>query len=387
MKNKWCVIPFLLVLALIGMTGCSVFGESPEPTPVPTPVQDPGVITEGNLVPEEEITLSFAIPGQVSEVLVSEGETVVEGAVLARLGDTESIQAEIAAAELAVLDAQQALTDLQDNSDLAAAQAQVSVVEARQALVDAEKAWDAVDTDDFQDELDDARIEVNDAEDDLEAAEEELEEVDDLDEDNPIRQDAEDDLEDARQAYDEARWALEVLENQYDLAAARLETAQAVLEDAEQKAEVTHDGAVDPDDLALAEANLAQAEARLAAAEAVLEDAVLTAPFSGTVVHVDLLVGAETRPGQPAIVLADFSSWYVETNDLTENEVVRIKEGEAVTVVFDSLPEMTFSGEVESISDYYQERFGDITYLVRIRLEEADGRLRWGMTAEVRFDE
>ena len=83
----------------------------------------------------------------------------------------------------------------------------------------------------------------------------------------------------------------------------------------------------------------------------------------------------------------DDSGWYVETNDLTENEVVQISEGEEVTVTFDALTNKTFTGEVETISEYFQERFGDITYVVKIRLTGLDEALRWGMTAEVMFPE
>ena len=56
-------------------------------------------------------------------------------------------------------------------------------------------------------------------------------------------------------------------------------------------------------------------------------------------------------------------------------------------MTFDALPELTFDGQVESISDYFVEQFGDITYVVRIKLLDWDERLRWGMTAEVVFED
>jgi hypothetical protein len=42
---------------------------------------------------------------------------------------------------------------------------------------------------------------------------------------------------------------------------------------------------------------------------------------------------------------------------------------------------------VDSIADVFEERLGDITYAVRIKLDETDPRLRWGMTVEVTFME
>lgn len=120
-------------------------------------------------------------------------------------------------------------------------------------------------------------------------------------------------------------------------------------------------------------------------AESALGDAGLTAPFTGIVVKVALTENTDVAAGQVAFVLIDDSTWFLETNDLTENEVVQIEVGSEVTIRFDALPDETFTGEVDSISEYFMEQYGDITYVVRIRLLESDDQLRWGMTAEVSF--
>ena len=383
-KHMWLT---LMILSLsLTLVGCDSLGAATEPALIPTPVDDPGVVAEANLVPAEEIVLSFAIPGKVAEILISEGDWVQEGDELAKLGDVESLETQIASAELAVLQGEQNLEELNENASLVAARARVELVRTRQEQVDAERGWDAVDNDDFREDLDDAWVEMQDAEDDLAEAEEDLADYEDLDEDNPTREAAEDDLEQAQQAYDEAVWALEDLQNRYDLAEAQLALAEEGLADAEQRVEETQDGP-HPDDLALAEANLAMAEAQLAAAKAAFEDATLTAPFDGRILRLDLKEGQQISPGSIAVVLADTSEWYLETRDLTEDEVVRINTDKTVSVRFDALPDKSFSGEIESISDYFIEQFGDITYTVRIRLDGSDDRLRWGMTAEVSFSE
>jgi multidrug resistance efflux pump len=225
-----------------------------------------------------------------------------------------------------------------------------------------------------------------DAEADLEDAEEMLSDHQDLDEDNPVRKRYEDDVEEAQQDYDEARWAYEELKNHKDLVEAQLETAQAAVEDAERRVEATRDGP-DPDVLSLTTASLDQAQGQLRAAERAINDIELTAPFAGQIVQVELTEGALISPEHMAIVVADMSEWVLETNDLTEQEVVSITEGDEVTITFDALPDLEFSGVVESISDYALERFGDVTYVVRIQLADPDLRLRWGMTAEVEFPE
>ena len=92
-------------------------------------------------------------------------------------------------------------------------------------------------------------------------------------------------------------------------------------------------------------------------------------------------------PGYPVLQVADFSRWEVETDDLTEIEVVNLSVGQKVTLVADSLPKVTMMGSVESIGLVSEVKRGDTTYTVRIVVDEADPRLRWGMTVVVTFGE
>jgi multidrug resistance efflux pump len=384
MKKKIVLILIGLFIFAILLAGCDLFVSTPTPTPDPTPVTQSGVIAEGNLVPADIINLSFAIPGEVSNIAVSVGDRVEKSQVLARLGDIDQLQSQLDLAELAVLEAQQQLDALVAKLSLVHTQAKVELVKAQQNLLNVDQSWDQVESDEFLEALDDARIDLLDAEKDLEEAEEEFAEVADLSEDNPTRQAAEEDVEAAQQAYEEARWGFEALKYQRDLAEAQLSAAREVVADASKRVEATSDGP-DPDDLALAKANLKQAESQRNAAETALMNAELTAPFAGRVVRIELIEGARVMPGTLAMVLIDDSEWFVETNDLTEFEVVEVDPGQKVTLSFDAFPDKVFEGEVESISDYFQERFGDITYTVRIRLLGSDEELRWGMTAEIEF--
>jgi multidrug resistance efflux pump len=84
-------------------------------------------------------------------------------------------------------------------------------------------------------------------------------------------------------------------------------------------------------------------------------------------------------------VLADARQWYVRTSDLTELEVVDISVGQEVEVVPDALPGLKLKGIVEEISNTSTTKSGDILYEVKIRLEDVDPQLRWGMTVETTF--
>ena len=58
----------------------------------------------------------------------------------------------------------------------------------------------------------------------------------------------------------------------------------------------------------------------------------------------------------------------METEDLTEIEVVDIQVGQMATIVPDALPDVEMDGEVVEISDTFQELRGDIVYTVRLKV-------------------
>jgi HlyD family secretion protein len=113
----------------------------------------------------------------------------------------------------------------------------------------------------------------------------------------------------------------------------------------------------------------------------------LKAPFAGTVAKLDLKVGEQVLPGQPAIQLGDFSQWILETDDLTEIDVPKVQVGDEVRVTFDALPDLELTGVVDFISGIDEEKFGDVTYTTKIRMTESDPRLRWGMTGVAHIQE
>lgn len=139
--------------------------------------------------------------------------------------------------------------------------------------------------------------------------------------------------------------------------------------------------------LTQAEAGIVQAEAALLAAEAALGKMTLVAPFGGTVVDFLIEVGEIVGPGVPVVRLADFSSWLVETTDLTELDVVAVGLEQGVEVRVVALPDVRIPGRVTDIATTATLARGDVTYGVVIELEESAGLpLRWGMTAFVDID-
>lgn len=356
----------------------------------PTVVSESGVTVEGKVVPLEFVNLSFNMAGTVAEVLVEEGQQIEAGQVIASLDQHERFASAVSGAELELINARQALDDLGENSDVSSAAALQTVADARDAVRDAERYLRNLQEGSPETDIDSARADVVILKDQLDKAEDDFDPYEGKPEDNLKRATYLSKVADARERYDNAVRLLNNMEgtpNEIDLAVAEanLLLAEARLALAESDYEDLQSG-IDPDLLEAAEARLKAAESALEASQAALADAELVAPFGGTVVKLDLKEGEQVVPGKLAVVLADFSQWKVETQDLNEMEVPRVAVGQPVTITPDALPELALTGTVESISQIYEEKFGDITYTARIVLEETDPRLRWGMTVSAQFE-
>ena len=378
-------IPVFPLIALLVLAGCG--STSAKDTPTPTPVSSGAgvaVVAEGRIMPRDNANLYVAAPGKVDQVLVTEGETVVQGAVLLRLGDREAYLANLAAAKAQVTAAQQALDLLNRTATLTYHQALLDEAAAQQAYNIALKAWDAFDQDQYEKDLDQAKSDVATALSELNDAQTEFAKYADREKDNPDRIRTKNALDATQTKYDNAVIHQTEVENRFIQVNSNLEAAKGRLAEAARIRQQRANGP-DADQLALAQANLDAAQAGVAAAQAALDHLNVVAPYDGVVARIDISVGENASPSQPVIVFADLNHWFVETTDLTEKEVVNIRVGQPVTVVPDALPALALTGTVERIGLTYTEKAGDIVYPVRIRLDPSDAALLWGMTVEVRF--
>jgi multidrug efflux pump subunit AcrA (membrane-fusion protein) len=378
MKRKLFFLLYLTVALVLLLSACGqLSGGAVQPTPIPTVVADTQIVAEGRIVPRDDVFLSFFAAGQVAEVLVEEGDLVKAGDVVARLGNREEIEASIANGQAELLAAQQARNTLYENVEVGRATLAREISAANRAVRDAQYNLDNFTVPTKQQKLTpmEAVVVMKEALDEARAA---FEPVKYRSSSDPTREDRKEDLDDAQSDYNSAVRRLEL--------ETTVSQAQARLDKAIQDFQALQDGP-DPDDLAAVEARIAAAEASIRAAEAALDNLELVATIDGTLLKQDLVVGQSVTPGQPVMRLVDFSQMYVETDDLTELEVVEIEIGQNTSVVPDALPGLTLSGVVEEIGKLYEEKRGDITYTVRILLEDDDDRLRWGMTVVVTFEE
>jgi HlyD family secretion protein len=159
-----------------------------------------------------------------------------------------------------------------------------------------------------------------------------------------------------------------------------LATAQAELRRAQAQLDLLRAGAR-PETVRAAEADLASAQAALKEARSALSETELKAPFAGTVAEIAPVAGEQVGAGAVVVRLADLSAWQIETDDLTELDVVKVKKGTPASLTFDALPGVQLAGKVAQIKAIGAEKQGDMTYTVVIRPDKHEDRLHWNMTA------
>lgn len=112
----------------------------------------------------------------------------------------------------------------------------------------------------------------------------------------------------------------------------------------------------------------------------------LRAPLAGTVLSLPVQKGDSVLPGGSVAVVGDLSALVVETSDVDEYLISRLKLGQALDLSVDALPDRAFQGRVVSIALLPElGSGGDQQYPVKIALDGGDPRLRPGMTARIRL--
>jgi len=312
-------------------------------------VQGPTAIeAEGRVVPDRGVTLSLASGGTVAEVFVEEGQAVRSGQALLRLSTADQARAAVTQAQAAARRARAYAAELRAGPRAQEVDAARGVVAAAQARLDQLRAGARTEERaQLRAEVDQAQAGFRAAEDDLRRAEQLL--------------------------------ATGAVSEQYVAQSrANRDRAVAAVASVEARLRLAHAGAR-PEELRAAEAAVRQAEAGLAQTE-------LRSPLAGTVTFVGVRAGEFAAPGMTVAAVADLSTWRIETTDLTELHVARIRPGDPVKASFDGIPGLELAGRVASIEGLGITRQGDITYKLIITLDRQDARLRWNMTAAVAIE-
>jgi len=403
-KLLW-IVPLVLALAVGGYFAYKIWF-APQAVVETTSQVQTSTVTVGNLsitaagsgqlVASAETNLTFSAAGVLEALLVDVSDEVQAGAVLGWIDDADARQS-VAAAEVQVMQAEQALALAQAQAELAVLQAQANLDTAQSALdalldwvpdeaaialakaslVSAQTAYRNTVAKAGVDQTLSARVSLEQAISNLTNAQENYANA--MSPDRDWEKDISTTRANAANAVYNAQQSLEIAEANYKLAtinsaAADIQSAQAQLVNAESTlaaAETPPDDAeitaaqikVQQTALALeqaklavvdlgngqtpavreAELALAQARFKLAAAQETLAGTVLVAPFDGTVTAVHCTVG-ETCNG-PAVALANLGApvlqFWVEEADMSS-----AAKGNPVRIIFEALPDYEYNGEI-----------------------------------------
>jgi len=380
------VIVGIVVVALVAAAAFVVLGRgrgaSRQVEAPSQAVQGPTAIeAEGRVVPDRGVTLSLASGGTVAEVFVEEGQAVRSGQALLRLSTADQARAAVTQAQAAARRARAYAAELRAGPRAQEVDAARGVVAAAQARLDQLRAGARTE------ERAQLRAEVDQAQAGFRAAEDDLRRAEQLLATGAV---SEQYVAQSRANRDRAVAAVASVEARLRLAHAgarpeELRAAEADLRRAQAQLDLLRAG-VRPQALSAAVAEVAAAEAAVRQAEAGLAQTELRSPLAGTVTFVGVRAGEFAAPGMTVAAVADLSTWRIETTDLTELHVARIRPGDPVKASFDGIPGLELAGRVASIEGLGITRQGDITYKLIITLDRQDARLRWNMTAAVAIE-
>jgi HlyD family secretion protein len=324
------LIPILIVLAAVIAAGVYFY---PRLTRKSEPENQ--ITLSGNIEAHESL-VSFKVQGRVVDLPVEEGQSVEQGALLARLDDADYRQkVRIDEATVHVRESNLALT-------LAGTREQ-EVKASHQTTLDAQA-----------------------------------------------------DLQEKKLDYERAQRLFskdEVSAQDRDLAETALKRAEANFRAVQQRYNEAVEGSR-KEDIAIARANLTEAHANLGLSRVTLDYTTLRAPSAGVITVRQTELGEVVAPGTPVVTLADLDHIWLRAY-IAETDLGRIRWGQEATVTTDTYPGKQYRGRVSFISSSaeftpksvqtYKERV-TLVYRIKIDIDNSNHELKPGMPADAHID-
>jgi HlyD family secretion protein len=351
-RGKW--LAFILVILLVGVgaawykTGgtASVFQSQPTTGPDyhTTTVRRGNLQVstsgQGTLTAGQSVDLSFPAKGILSELDVKAGDSVKAGQTLAKLGNLDSLQAAVANDQYQLLQAQQDLANLQQNAN-------VNLAKALQSMITAQQAYNSAVTTDQRtayarcDKPTSTKYKAA-----LDLATTHLQQISA----NAYGSDA---WINANNVYQQAlanyQYCTAYTPNEKTSAGASLKVAQVSLQNAKQTYDTLNaNKGIDPIALSVAQAKVQQFQTQLTQDQQNLQGAVMTAPIDGKVTFVASNVGSMVDTAK-FITISDLTQPELQVT-VDETDVNKFTVGSLAQVVFDALPNQTFTGKVSQVN-------------------------------------
>jgi HlyD family secretion protein len=335
------------------------------------------VDSNGSIIPQSTVDLSFGSSGTVEQVNVEMGDQVKQGDVLATLDDT-SLQLAVTHAEQAYIRQQLAYSETvdADPADVAVAEAAynsavASYNAARQdySNLSLKESVQCSSLSSAKTNLDRAQAEYDRLANDHQAKNY-------LNSDWGPYQNVANGLSNAQSAYDLALANCNITKT--SLNDSSLRSAQAQM----QNAKTNLDTLVSPraEEQILAKTALEKTHLALEQAKRNLTDVQIVAPFDGVITAVDITVG-DTGGASTAMTIADISQLHVDVL-VDETEIANVAVGQAAQITLDALTGITLTGKVATIAPSGSVSNGVVNYSVRVNLDPTEAPLLLDMTAD-----
>ena len=293
----------------------------------------PGELVLSGNIEVTDAQLGFKTPGRVAERLVSEGQRVTAGQLIARLDDSEQVQ-ELALRRAELAAAQAGLAELEAGSR----PQEIAAVEATLRSVEAER--------------DRARLDFT--------RQQEL-----------FKRDA-------------------ISSRDLESAQAQIKVAEARVAEAGERLKLVREGPR-AETIRGARARVEQARAAVALTEVRLENTKLTTPLAGVVLSHNIEPGEFVAAGTPIVTVADTAHLWVRAY-INQTELGRIRHGQKVAVRTDTFPDKTYDGAIGFIASEAEftpktvqtpkERV-KLVFRLKVDLVNANDELKPGMPADV----
>ncbi len=136
-----------------------------------------------------------------------------------------------------------------------------------------------------------------------------------------------------------------------------------------------------PEDVVSARASLDSSAASLESARNAYNNTVVTAPIAGVLSQINIQVGQNIDSG--TVVTNVLAPQKMVSIPLNEVDATNVKIGQAATITFDAIDDLTITGQVYDVDTLGTVTSGVVNYNVRVVLDTTDPRIKPGMSATV----
>jgi HlyD family secretion protein len=368
---------FLIVLAALMIVGCQASPTTKTAAPQTATIKR-GLLTQtvsasGTVAARPQVDLTFQSSGQIRRLDVQVGDRVEAGQVLARL-DTTDLELAVAEAQVSLDSAKTKLKQTQDgatSAEIASAKASLSsAYSAYQAALSKYNLTEA--------QITKARAQLDKAAATFERAKLAYDwHAHDWLDIKPENSQQKEDVDDAQTAYDLAlaaynQSAADINDSSLRSASAQVAQAQYNLDKLQREPTA--------EDLAIKQGEVKQAEANLAQAQARLDNAILVAPFDGTMADVNVQAGQRVSANTRVMVLVNLDQLAVKV-DLAEADLPSVRVGQPAQITLDAVPGATYTGTVDVLDLVGTTTQGVVNYAATILISDANAAIRPGMNA------